>query len=261
MAAMTLTGQVWRYNESNVNLGTAWQGVNYNDSGWKTGRGIFAYETSASNGIPELTTFYTLTNTILDFVPITRYFRTSFDFDSNPAGLVFVFTNYIDDGMVLYVNGVEAFRYNMPGGPIAFTATANTANPSGEGIPVVVNIPGSFFVRGKNVLAAEVHQVAAGSSDVVFGMAVTTTNGPIPSAFTSLGISYGEVRLAGAYTNYFTALSDTWQMQNVAFVASSNNVLLEAGPCADSRDRAQVLPARGTDDAICGPTIARHLEP
>jgi len=39
--------------------------------------------------------------------------------------------------------------------------------------------------------------------------------------------SIGEVRLAGCCTNYFNAFSDEWRMQNVTFVARSNNVLLQ----------------------------------
>ena len=39
--------------------------------------------------------------------------------------------------------------------------------------------------------------------------------------------SVGEVKLVGCYTNYFTASSDGWRMQNVTFVARSNNVVLQ----------------------------------
>ncbi len=42
-----------------------------------------------------------------------------------------------------------------------------------------------------------------------------------------LASAVGQVRLAGAYTNYFTALSDGWRVQTVTFVARSNNVLLQ----------------------------------
>ena len=220
LIAMGMTNQVWRYNESNVDLGTTWRTVGYNDTSWRTGRGVFAFENHP--------VINALSNTILDPVPITRYFRTSFIFNDNPAAFTFVSSNYIDDGMVLYVNGVEAFRYNMPPGPITFASTAGLANPAGEGVPIMANIPGSFFLRGTNVLAVSVHQVSAASTDVVFGMALQTTNGPItiPGGGGS-SISFGQVRLAGAYTNYFTALSEAWQVQKVAFVAPSNNVLLE----------------------------------
>jgi hypothetical protein len=37
----------------------------------------------------------------------------------------------------------------------------------------------------------------------------------------------GQVKLVGSYTNRFTASSDFWRMQNVTFVARSNNTALE----------------------------------
>ena len=39
--------------------------------------------------------------------------------------------------------------------------------------------------------------------------------------------SIGQVALRGAYTNYFTGLSDAWRIENVTFVARSNNTILE----------------------------------
>ena len=39
--------------------------------------------------------------------------------------------------------------------------------------------------------------------------------------------SVGEVKLVGCYTNYFTATSEGWRMQNLTFVARSNNVVLQ----------------------------------
>ena len=37
----SLTNQVWRYNQSNIDLGTVWKDVNYDDSGWPSGLGVF----------------------------------------------------------------------------------------------------------------------------------------------------------------------------------------------------------------------------
>ncbi|HTD67194.1 MAG TPA: hypothetical protein VK846_11755, partial [Candidatus Limnocylindria bacterium] len=37
----------------------------------------------------------------------------------------------------------------------------------------------------------------------------------------------GQIKLAGSYTNYFTASSDGWRVQSITFVAHSNNVPLQ----------------------------------
>jgi exosome complex RNA-binding protein Csl4 len=59
--------------------------------------------------------------------PITTYFRKTFTI---PAGASFVYAgvNILrDDGAVVYVNGVEAFRTNMPTGTVSWTTVASSA--------------------------------------------------------------------------------------------------------------------------------------
>jgi subtilisin-like proprotein convertase family protein len=215
IAGIGMTNHAWRYDDSNVDLGTAWRGVNYDDSAWKSGRGVFAFENHPA--------IVPLTNTVLSTGPITHYFRTDFRFESQPGLFTFISSNYIDDGMVVYVNGVEAFRYNMPGGPIGFGTLAVAANPAGEGNPVVINIPGNLFRRGRNVIAVEVHQNSTPTSDVVFGMHLIPvpafTNGPVTAV--------GRIRLESVYTNTFAAASDVWRVQTVTFVARSTNTVLQ----------------------------------
>jgi len=72
----------------------------------------------------------------------------------------------IDDGAVFYLNGAEIYRVGMTN-PIA-TATPRPLRGrcAYEGpFPLTV----TNLLPGLNLLAAEVHQVSAGSSDVVFG--------------------------------------------------------------------------------------------
>jgi hypothetical protein len=163
-----LTNQIWRYEQSNTDLSVpAWEAPGYADGGWQTGRGVFAFENQA--------VVNALTNTVLNhFNPdyITRYFRTTFNLTNEPGTIFMVTSNLIDDGMVVYLNGVEAFRYNMPGGNIDHGTEANAANPGGEGTFIISNIPPGLAVLGTNTLAVEVHQSDAGSSDTVFGMEV-----------------------------------------------------------------------------------------
>src|SRR5207253_7309882 len=56
------------------------------------------------------------------------YFRTRFTMPDLPAdllaGTLLVTTNLIDDGCVVYLNGLELFRFNMPAGPINATTFA-----------------------------------------------------------------------------------------------------------------------------------------
>jgi hypothetical protein len=55
--------------------------------------------------------------------------------------------------------------------------------------------------------------------------AIQGTN--LPGVLPPILQAVGQIRLAGSYTNYFSALSDLWRVENVTFVARSNNMELE----------------------------------
>ena len=158
----------WKYNQTGTDLGTAWQVVGYDDSSWPAGRGVLAYETDGV--VP------TLTNTVLCCTAwanssgrtnITYYFRTTFNLTEDPAQITMTTSNLIDDGCVVYLNGNEVYRINMPTGLISYGTFASGASTEGEF--VADSLPSSLLVQGTNVLAVEVHQVALTSSDITFG--------------------------------------------------------------------------------------------
>ena len=61
----------------------------------------------------------------------------------------------LEGGAVLYVNGREAVRLNLPQGPIARSTPASTVEDLRRGVWVWLDP--SLFVSGANVIAAEVH--------------------------------------------------------------------------------------------------------
>ena len=165
--AVGLTNAVWRYDQSAADLGTAWREVAYNDTAWPTGRGVLAFENQPLVNA--------LTNTVLNLSNgptriITYYFRTHFTVTNTPTSVTLLSSNLIDDGSVVYINGTEVFRINMPAG--AVTAATLAPGTIAEGVFINQTIPSSSLVQGDNVLAVEVHQVNAISSDIVFGMSI-----------------------------------------------------------------------------------------
>lgn len=79
-----------------------------------------------------------------------------------------------DDGAVVYINGVEATRINMPSGNINYLTWA-----SGSGVPVggadeltfyTYDIDPDILVDGTNIIAVEIHQVSGSSSDISFDL-------------------------------------------------------------------------------------------
>ena len=163
---------VWKYNQSNVNLGTAWKEIAYDDSGWSSGQGILAVENCGC--LPD-----TIRTPLLLTFPgnasptPTYYFRTQVVLTSSPSLMSYAVTNVIDDGAVFYVNGVEVYRFGMPAGPITHTTLA--AQTLGDAVAVGTTFPSAPWIQGTNILAVEVHQSAPASSDITFGMKIMVT--------------------------------------------------------------------------------------
>ncbi|HXG49531.1 MAG TPA: immunoglobulin domain-containing protein [Methylomirabilota bacterium] len=112
------------------------------------------------------------------------YFRTKFMWNSSTVGLVITTTNYVDDGLVFYLNGVEVGRFNMPQGEVLFNTQATTANPGGEPVVTRVQLDPSPLVEGENTLAVSLHQAGTASSDKVFGLGMYIAQA-VPPSFTT----------------------------------------------------------------------------
>ena len=155
-------GETWKYQQG-VNLdGTSWETSGYNDTTWASGSAAFGYETSA---LPHPI------QTPLTLGTITYYFRKTINFTGG-AGASLKLTTMVDDGLVVYVDGVEIHRLRMPDGTPSYTTqtTSYVDNATEELSPVlVVNLQ-----PGTHVIAVEVHQTTTSSSDVVFDMKVET---------------------------------------------------------------------------------------
>ncbi|MBN2473347.1 MAG: lamin tail domain-containing protein [Pirellulales bacterium] len=153
--------QNWAYEESNTALAVEWRGVGYDDSPWDRGDALLYVEGSALPA-PK--------NTPLTLGATTYYFRSHFQLDANPASVAQLdLRPVIDDGAIVYLNGVEVFRLGMDPGPFDhFTFTNRSVGDAVYEGPFT--LPTGALVTGDNVLAVEVHQTNAGSSDVVMGL-------------------------------------------------------------------------------------------
>lgn len=152
-------GAQWAYLDDGSDQGTAWHQLGFDDSTWSTG----AAELGFGDG-DEVTT--------LTPGAITYYFRSDFFLTDLPTTDTTMAVQR-DDGVVVYLNGVEIWRDNMPAGPVtsATLATETTAGTDEELFHGSTVSAGAFNV-GVNELAVEVHQAGPGSSDVSFDMAL-----------------------------------------------------------------------------------------
>lgn len=171
-------GSTWKYLDDGSDQGTAWQAVDFDDSGWSSG----AAELGFGDGDE---------TTELQRGHITYYFRQSFSVleAESIEGLRLRLVR--DDGAVVYLNGSEIYRNNMPDGTIESTTTASAAvGGEAESIDFVVEVPATDLVTGFNVLAVEVHQNSTSSSDVSFNLELAVSGEPGANDLISAGSSW-----------------------------------------------------------------------
>ncbi|HEU0011120.1 MAG TPA: lamin tail domain-containing protein [Verrucomicrobiae bacterium] len=166
----------WRWHE-NTNLdGVNWQASAFNDSGWLSGQALFGTATVTIGGQP------TRTAMTADVARVTRYFRSSFVVPTNLNPNALQFYYILDDGMVVYVNGAERARYNMPQGTVLFATAASGAVSGTPPLTGPVPFPLGSIQPGTNSIAVEVHQFPGGSGDCFLACrldAVLATNSPV----------------------------------------------------------------------------------
>jgi len=163
--ALISRGSNWQYLDDGSDQGTAWRELEYDDSTWQAGPGplgygdgdeatVVGYGPNANNKYP------------------TTYFRQTFDIE-DPSSLTELTLGIMrDDGAVIHINGAEATpRINMPGGDINYlTWASGTVGGSDEAAFHSYNIDPDLLVAGTNVIAVEIHQGNASSSDISFDL-------------------------------------------------------------------------------------------
>ena len=149
-------GSIWHYSdlaeEPSAQMGATWYENAFDDTGWSQGLAQLGYGDGDE------------AQEIGDTV-LTAYFRREFivldptDFGNLELNLLY------DDGAVVYLNGTEVWRVNMPDGPIGYSTLASSGSADNE--MASMNIM-DMLLTGENLLAVEVHQRSAGSSDISF---------------------------------------------------------------------------------------------
>jgi acid phosphatase type 7 len=160
------TGSVWRYLDNGSNQGTAWRAPAFNDSGWASGPAQLGYGDGDES-------------TVVSFGPdsankyITTYFRRSFNVADASLYQSATLRLLRDDGAVVYLNGTEIFRSNMPGGSIGYLTLASAAIDDNTFHVTALNP--ALLVTGNNVLAVEIHQANGTSSDISIDAELTAS--------------------------------------------------------------------------------------
>lgn len=152
-------GSNWRYLDDGSNQGSAWRGYYFDDSNWNSGSAPLGY------GFNDVSTFLNYGTDNNKY--ITYYFRNQFTNTDQLSALILKLRR--DDGAVVYINGYEVLRDNMPSGSISYTTLALSPVIGDDQFKYFTyNLSNVLMVNGKNVVAVEVHQSSPDSSDLIF---------------------------------------------------------------------------------------------
>ncbi len=156
----------WKYNDSGSNLGTGWTATAYNDLSWASGDAFLGFGNCNEE------------TTLTDHGGETYYFRKVYNITDVSDVDYLMMDLVLDDGAVVYVNGNEINRYNMPSGAITYTTTASNSNDTLESELYSLQIPAAYLVTGTNVVAVEVHQFNGSDGDLTFHADFTEVTKP-----------------------------------------------------------------------------------
>lgn len=175
-------GSVWKYLDNGSDQGTAWRTNAFEDSSWAAGKAQLGYgdgdEATVVGYGPDANNKY-----------ITTYFRRAFMVTNAAAAQQLTVNLLRDDGGVVYLNGVEIFRSNMPAGVIVYNTFADVVVSGADETTTFFenSVDPALLKEGTNVLAVEIHQQNVASSDISFdldlsGLAAPPNQPPIVDA-------------------------------------------------------------------------------
>ncbi len=156
-------GSDWKYLDDGSDAGDAWISTGFDDASWRSGPAQLGYgdgdEATVIGFGPNTNTKYP-----------TTYFRHTFVVEDPVQVKSLTLELLRDDGAIVHLNGREAFRVTMPPGPVTYQTFAATAS---EYNWEQASLDPLLLVSGKNVIAVEIHQGNARSSDISFDLALS----------------------------------------------------------------------------------------
>jgi hypothetical protein len=174
--SLIATGAVWRYRDTGENPPPGWNTAAFDDSLWAAGAAKLGYgnanETTVVGFGPSATAKF-----------ITTYFRAKFSV-SDPSMFTLLNLRLLrDDGAVVYVNGIEVFRDNMPAGAIDYLTLAPLKIGAVDEIAYLVAPPLDpvGLLARDNVVAVEIHQNTIASPDIAFDLELNATMNVLPA--------------------------------------------------------------------------------
>lgn len=159
-------GSSWKYLDNGTDQGTAWTASGFNDASWLSGNGQLGYgdgdETTILNA--GCSPIATCTSKF-----ITTYFRKNITIGSTASYINYTLNVKRDDGVIVYIDGVEVYRNNIAAGAFNYLTLATNAADDGNGVQSTT-LTLAQLPTGNHTIAVEIHQTTASSSDISFDL-------------------------------------------------------------------------------------------
>ena len=155
-------GSVWRYLDEGPPPDARWRLPGYDDSKWKQGQASLGFgdnPVTVINGGPP------------NERRITTYFRQTFNVADRSVYRTLALRLRRNDGAVVYLNGKQIQRVNMPAGAITPTTPATRdVNGLEREVFFPIQVPLSLLRQGTNTIAVEIHLASPKSRDLSFDL-------------------------------------------------------------------------------------------
>ncbi len=193
------TGASWRLfkgrTEASTPDVTAWRTVNFNDVAFTNAPAPFWY----GDVYPGGTQLTDMQNTYT-----TIFLRRSFVMTNLADISALKLSAFCDDGFIVWINGTEVQRYNVPAGSLTFNASATAAVTEPVSLVDYTLVSPNYLVLGTNVISVQVFNAGAASSDLGFDCSLSTTApDPIPPTVVSQAPAPGQISTLTSITVTF----------------------------------------------------------
>jgi len=161
---LVAAGSVWSYLDDGSDPGPAWTDPAFDDEGWPEGPAQLGY----GDGDEATVVGY---GTDPDDKHVTTYFRRTFAV-ADPGAFVAAQLDVLrDDGVVVHLNGDEVYRSNMTAEPVTTdTYAVSAVGGDNEDLFHTHLLESGLLETGTNLMAVEIHQANATSSDISFDL-------------------------------------------------------------------------------------------
>jgi hypothetical protein len=205
-------GAAWQYFDAGTEppmvAGRTWIDPDYPDDNWSGGPAILGFAGSTPTNPVSTVTKRWVSGTSGPQVN-TTYFRHTFNVEAPEEFIRFDMEILRDDGAIIYLNGVELLRENMPMNPVTYDTQASAVVGGTDQTTYFIRLSDAVHLLrpGVNVLAAEVHQIGATSSDLYFDFSLSGERHPY---YVDLPLHLGIALRARAYHDgQWSALAET----------------------------------------------------